>query len=207
MPRAKSYDRKTVLLEAMLVFWAKGYERASIAELEKAMGINRFSIYDAFGDKKGLFLACIETYGEEISKRQTACLLEPGGAAGVQKFFDDLLLLLSGNSNQGCLVINTLVDLSGQDSDIDDAITANLRFVEERMYKVARSALASGAFVSAESPRTLARQLLSVTQTVLAFSKSTHGHPIARAAVAGLLSSLLPPAPSRAKSRAAKVAG
>jgi TetR/AcrR family transcriptional repressor of nem operon len=197
MPRAKSYDRKTVLSEAMLVFWAKGYERASIAELEKAMGINRFSIYDAFGDKKGLFLACIETYGEEISQRQTACLLDPGGAAGVQKFFDDLLLLFSGNSNQGCLIINTLVDLSGLDSDIDEAITANLLFVEERMYEAAHSAIASGDFVSTESPRTLARQLLSVTQTVLAFSKSPHGHPIAKAAVTGLLSSLCSPAPSR----------
>ncbi|MFZ3035021.1 MAG: TetR/AcrR family transcriptional regulator [Parvibaculum sp.] len=207
MPRAKSYDRKTVLLKAMQVFWANGYERASIADLEEAMGINRFSIYDAFGDKKGLFLASIEAYGDEVTKRQTACLLDPGGAVGVQKFFKTLLPPPSRKNNPGCLVMNSLVELSGQDPDIDAAITANLRFVEDRMHKAANSALKSGDFVSNRSARSLARQLLSVAQSVLAFSKSKDGYPIAKSAITGLFASLLTQEKSGAKSRPSKVTG
>lgn len=207
MPRAKSYDRKAVLLKAMQVFWAKGYERTSIADLEKAMGINRFSIYDAFGDKKRLFLASIEAYGDEVTKPQTACLLEPGGAAGFQKFFETLLPPPSRKNNPGCLVMNSLVELSGQDPDIDAAITANLRFVEDRMRKAANSALKSGDFVSNRSAHALARQLLAVAQSVLAFSKSKNGYPIAKSAITGLFASLLPPEKSDAKSSLSKVTG
>lgn len=193
MPRAKSYDRKTVLVKAMQEFWVKGYERTSIAELERAMGINRFSIYDAFGDKKGLFLASIEAYGDDITERQTACLLDPGGATGIQQFFRALLPTPSRKNNPGCLVMNSLVDLSGRDHDIDAALAANLKFVEDRMHRAIKSALKSGDFVSSSSARTLARQLLSVTQSVLAFGKSKHGYPIAQSAINGLFASLLPP--------------
>lgn len=207
MPRAKSYDRKTVLLKAMQVFWTKGYERASIADLEAAMGINRFSIYDAFVDKKGLFLASIETYGDEVTTRQTACLLDPGGAAGVQKFFKTLLPPPSRKNNPGCLVMNSLVELSGQDPDIDAAITANLRFVEDRMRKAVNSALKSGDFVSDRSAHALARQLLSVAQSVLAFSKSQNGYPIAKSAITGLFACLLPFEKSVGKSKQYKVTG
>lgn len=203
MPRAKSYDRKTVLLKAMQEFWIKGYERTSVASLEKAMEINRFSIYEEFGDKKGLFLASIEAYGDEITERHTACLLEPGGAAGIQQFFTTLLPPVSRKNNPGCLIMNSLVELSGQDPDIDAAITANLRFVENRMRKAANSALKSGDFVSSSNARALAQQFLSVTQSVLAFSKSRYGYPIARSTINGLLASLLPPK----KSRISKAAG
>jgi TetR/AcrR family transcriptional repressor of nem operon len=187
----------------MQAFWAKGYERTSIADLERAMEINRFSIYDAFGDKKGLFLASIEAYGDEITKRQTACLLAPGGAAGIRQFFKSLLPPPSHKNNPGCLIMNSLVELSGRDRDIDAAIAANLQLVEDRLHKATQSALKSGDFVSGSNARTLARQLLSVTQSVLAFSKSRYGYPIAQSAINALFASLLPPK----KSRTSKTAG
>ncbi len=154
------------------------------------MGINRFSIYDSFGDKKGLFLACIEAYGQEVSERQTACLLNPSGAEGIRKFFATLLPPKSRQTNPGCLVMNSLVELSGQDRDIDVAITANLQFVESRMYTAVHAALKAGDFISGRSARAIARQQLSVTQSVLAFSKMRHGTPIAKAAISGFFSSL-----------------
>lgn len=193
MPRSKSYDRDTVLRNAMQLFWAKGYERTSITALEDAMGINRFSIYDTFRDKKGLFLASLRAYGDEITARQTESLLDPGGAAGIRIFFGTLLPAPSRKTNRGCLVMNSLVELSGRDRDIDAAIAANLRFVENRMHKTVHRALTSGELVSDRSARELARQLLSVTQSVLAFSKTGYGYPIAKAAIAGVLTSLLPP--------------
>ena len=48
MPRSKAYDRDAVLQKAMLFFWKKGYEATGIEDLEKRMGINRFSIYSTF---------------------------------------------------------------------------------------------------------------------------------------------------------------
>ncbi|MCV2403615.1 TetR/AcrR family transcriptional regulator [Marinomonas sp. C2222] len=61
--RPISFDRNKVLIAAMRVFWAKGYDGASMKDLTKAMGINGPSLYAEFGDKRELYLAAIECYG------------------------------------------------------------------------------------------------------------------------------------------------
>lgn len=62
--RPLSFDRDTALENAMHVFWERGYEAASIADLTAAMGITPPSLYTAFGDKERLFLEAIERYGK-----------------------------------------------------------------------------------------------------------------------------------------------
>lgn len=66
MPRPKSFDPDTVLTKAMGVFWEKGYDAASISDLTAAMGINRFSLYDTFGDKHTLYLKALESYERAV---------------------------------------------------------------------------------------------------------------------------------------------
>ena len=66
MPRPKSFDPEVVLTKAMGVFWDKGYDAASISDLTAAMGINRFSLYDTFGDKHTLYLKALESYEQSV---------------------------------------------------------------------------------------------------------------------------------------------
>lgn len=63
--RPVSFDRDNVLLSAMHVFWAKGYDGASMKDLTGAMGINGPSLYGAFGDKRALYLETIEYYASQ----------------------------------------------------------------------------------------------------------------------------------------------
>src|SRR5215470_9458675 len=60
--RPRAFDADAALDRALKVFWRKGYEGASLSELTKAMGINRPSLYAAFGDKKALFRKALERY-------------------------------------------------------------------------------------------------------------------------------------------------
>ena len=64
--RPKSFDPEVVLSKAMGVFWEKGYDAASISDLTAAMGINRFSLYDTFGDKHALYLMALDVYSERV---------------------------------------------------------------------------------------------------------------------------------------------
>jgi len=61
--RPRGFDRGAALARAMEVFWAKGYEGASMAELTAAMGINSPSLYAAFGCKEALFREALALYG------------------------------------------------------------------------------------------------------------------------------------------------
>jgi len=77
MARPKSFDPDTVLERAMAVFQEKGFEAASVADLTERMGINRFSMYDTFGDKRALYLAALDRYIASEVSRSTAPLREP----------------------------------------------------------------------------------------------------------------------------------
>ena len=64
MPRVKSYNKEEVLQKAMHVFWNHGYGTTSVRLLEKEMGINQFSIYSSFSNKKNLFIEALKKYSE-----------------------------------------------------------------------------------------------------------------------------------------------
>lgn len=61
--RPRGFDRDEALRQAMIVFWERGYEGASLDALTNAMGINRPSLYAAFGCKEALFREAVELYG------------------------------------------------------------------------------------------------------------------------------------------------
>src|SRR5216684_3358249 len=60
--RPRGFDEEVALEAAMRVFWAKSYEGATMSDLTKAMGINRSSMYAAFGDKEALFRLVMDRY-------------------------------------------------------------------------------------------------------------------------------------------------
>lgn len=62
MGRPRSFDYDKAVLQAMAVFWEKGYDGASMRDLTGAMGITGPSLYAAFGDKRGLYLETIDHY-------------------------------------------------------------------------------------------------------------------------------------------------
>src|SRR5262245_33795306 len=81
-PRAFDFDK--ALDRALAVFWRKGYEGASLPDLTKAMGINRPSLYEAFGNKESLFRKAIERYAQGPARHVREALKQPT-ALGVVK--------------------------------------------------------------------------------------------------------------------------
>lgn len=77
MGRPRAFDREAALGRAMDVFWRKGYEGATLAELTRAMGINPPSLYAAFGNKKGLFTAALDRYSDRIESYLREILAAP----------------------------------------------------------------------------------------------------------------------------------
>jgi len=76
--RKKSFDESTALNAAMDVFWQKGYVGASLTDLTKRMGINKPSMYSAFGNKEALFVKATQCYIDTKVKPHVALLFEEG---------------------------------------------------------------------------------------------------------------------------------
>src|SRR5690554_1038604 len=64
MARPREFDKDEVIERAMLLFWEQGYEATSIRDLKKAMGISSSSMYEVFGDKRGIFLLALARFCE-----------------------------------------------------------------------------------------------------------------------------------------------
>ncbi len=118
MPRKKKYIESEVIEKAMQLFWHNGYETTSIRELEKEMGINQFSIYSSFGNKKGVFLKSLSCYKEKVKKELIDKLKNSvdGVDAIKQYFYDFIAFSRDAKGKKGCLITNTVNEL-GENAD------------------------------------------------------------------------------------------
>ena len=76
MARLKAFDEDRTLDLAVDCFWSHGYEATSVRDLGEAMEIGGASLYNAFGDKRGLFVKCLERYANRSSRERMARIEE-----------------------------------------------------------------------------------------------------------------------------------
>lgn len=112
MARPRSFCEQQVINAAMNAFWQHGYEATSMCDLETATGLKRISIYNAFGDKEGMFLAALDMYSEQ-GRTMLEETVPQGGLSGITQLFNQLLKDDESESpNQcGCLMVNALLDV------------------------------------------------------------------------------------------------
>jgi AcrR family transcriptional regulator len=104
--RPREFDAEKALDRALQVFWRKGYEGASLPELTKAMGINRPSLYSAFGNKEALFRKVLDRYVEGPAAFVRTALAEPTARAVAERILTGSLdLLANPRSPRGCLMV------------------------------------------------------------------------------------------------------
>jgi AcrR family transcriptional regulator len=103
--RPSAFDYEEVLEKALRVFWMRGYEGASIAELSEAMGINRPSIYAAYGNKEELFSKALTRYMAGSVAYVAEAMQEPTAKQVAEKFLTQSAEFLSNEHNpRGCMI-------------------------------------------------------------------------------------------------------
>lgn len=105
MARPKSYERTEVLDCAVRLFWDKGYEGTHLGELVETTGLNRFSLYNEFGGKAGLFQAALEHYVDGLAELFELLETEPLGLANVRAFHRKQLDM---DFRHGCFALSTI---------------------------------------------------------------------------------------------------
>lgn len=104
--RPREFDTDEALASALRVFWSKGYEGASMAELTEAMGITKPSLYAAFGNKEALFAKALDLYEREKLAYVSKALEEPTARDVAEKLLRGALDMLTGEGPRGgCLMV------------------------------------------------------------------------------------------------------
>lgn len=125
MGRTQTYDRADAVRAARGVFWAQGYESAPLPELERVTGLNRSSIYHAFGSKRGLFDAAVDSYLDEVVRPRLQPLTAPSVAPdALEGYLSGLrgALRSAGGPASGCLLVNSAVAPIGRDDAVAQVV-------------------------------------------------------------------------------------
>ncbi len=133
--RPREFDLDVVLDRAIGVFCERGYHAASIADLAVAMDLTTGSIYKAFKDKRGVFIAAFERYHRRrIEQLRQAVDLETGSLNRLRKAVHFYAELSHGeNGRRGCLVVSGASELAILDPEIAHLVSAALDRTEKTL--------------------------------------------------------------------------
>ena len=174
MPWEKKFSTEEVLANAMHAFWAHGYEATSISDLVECMGIKRGSLYATFGDKRRLFMLALRQYRAVHLHDWVAALTQAHGPrdAIIAAFEQAVTTAVVGGSRDGCLLVNTALELSPHDEEVSEFINACLVEMETFFRGMIEQGQAVGEIPTHIAPVDTARSLLSLFVALRVFSRS-----------------------------------
>lgn len=146
MARPREFDTDKALRSAMRVFWEQGYHATSIQDLMKATGVQKQSLYGAFGDKRSLFLKCLSLYTKQTLSEVHKMLKEGDSALeGIER----VLRFASQSTDSkecppGCLMANTALELGLDDPGVAEEVRIMFREFEKMLGAAVRKAQAQG---------------------------------------------------------------
>src|SRR5215471_8911523 len=165
MAGTKQFDHGTVVDRAMMLFWRKGYGRTSIQDLEKATRLRRGSLYNAFGDKQGLFVAALKRYETTVSQERIKQLSNPDPYRAIEGFLETLVTQMGESSRpRGCLHTNTSLEFPNAPDEVLRIIAERTAAIEGALYLVLRRAQAVGVLDPTADARALSRFYLGVAK-------------------------------------------
>lgn len=131
--RPRAFDAEAVLDDALDLFWRNGYEGTSVSDIAEATGVNKPSLYAAFGDKEALYLQALARYGDQMRER-TATILdgEPDARTAVETFLLTVIDTPPGEPSHrpsGCMIVagTAMCDSATVPDAIKQAVCAALR--------------------------------------------------------------------------------
>lgn len=166
MPRVKEFDPDAVLGKALDLFWRRGYEATSVADLVEHTGIGRASLYATFGSKRDLYLRALERFGRTRDPDPVDLLSQPGEVLpAVRAVVEQYLREVTGDrERRGCMVANAAVETAAADAEVGRLVSRNWQSIEVALVAALTRAKAQGELAAEKDPRALGQFLLVLLQ-------------------------------------------
>lgn len=158
--RPRAYDPQTALQQALGVFWSTGYSGASLDSIATAAGMNRPSLYAAFGDKHALYIKALEQYWEFAAAAMHAALTDNEltlRQALTQFYEGQLAIYFSGDGQpRGCFAIGTATTEAVEDPEIREVLSERLSRLDADLETRLHAAIDKGELNNDVDPAALA---------------------------------------------------
>ena len=164
--RPRAYDTEAVLDKAAQVFWANGFSATSLDDLSAAMGMNRPSIYNAFGDKEELFLRALERYRDTVAGTPLRAFESADSIKdALDAFFRQTVEYTTADSSHlGCLLVNVAPATDSPDVRrfLRESLAATEELIAKRLANAADAGELPSDYSSSEGARRAVNSMLSL---------------------------------------------
>lgn len=162
----------------MRVFWAKGYERTSYADVVKATKASRYGLYDEFGDKHDMYLAALDLYRDGPVTWLIGDLDQPdAGLTQLRSYFERMVeAFRTGGSKKGCLMSLSAIDLAPHDPEVAERVQLNFVRMRKLYTRALANAQEAGDWPSDRSAVDTAATLFGIVQGAAVFQRG--GEPV-----------------------------
>lgn len=141
--RPREFDRDQALKRVQAVFWSRGYEGTSMADLVDATGLASARLYAAFGSKEALFREAVELYErEEGGFADRALAEEPTARRALDRLLRDAIGVYTGPGPRGCMVVSAATNCSAANDSVRDWLEQHRRQRTESIIARLRAAVA-----------------------------------------------------------------
>lgn len=172
----------------MEAFRERGFEATSMSELTDRTGVQKASLYGAFGDKRAIYLAALARYSEEALGRLRERLAAPGPVRGVLRgFFSGIARGTCGGGAKGCLCVNSAMEFAARDAEIAKLLRAHTEKAEAVFRELLVRGVAEGELAADTDVVGLARFLQSSLLGLTVSSMTSPGEAVLLDIVDGIL--------------------
>jgi AcrR family transcriptional regulator len=161
--RPREFDTDKALDRALQVFWRKGYEGASLSDLTSAMGINRPSLYAAFGDKQALFRKVLDRYSEGPGAYVCEALQQPTARFVAEGLLRGAANLLSDRRHPpGCLAVQGALACGEEAKSVRKELVRRRGAIQDEIRQRFERAIKEGDLPDNADPAALAGYVVTV---------------------------------------------
>ena len=190
MARPRTFDRNAVLEGAVDLFRERGFDGTSVPELIERLGICRQSLYQEFGDKRGLYLEALERWGaREIAPKLALLAADGSPLENVRTLVRGLAALATSCPSEGCLTVTAVVE-NRDDADALAVAERQVEHLEAGLRAALERALAAGELRDGTRPERLARALTTAFHGAGVLARLPGSGPRIADTVAALLDQL-----------------
>lgn len=163
MARPREFDESAALDAAVQCFWTRGYEATSVRELADRMGMTGASLYNAFGDKRGLYRRALDRYVEQSFLDRVGRFEHhmPPRIAIAAFFAEIIQRSLADKERKGCMLVNSALEVAPHDPEFQRVVADVLVQVEAFFFRCVVAGQGDGSISTAQSAADMSRILLS----------------------------------------------